>query len=161
MYEKGFLDRCCLWDIWIQREWIWIGREQIWERKRNIGKNLQNPTHRRIVFCYVSRIFAYFILTHIDLYFIFSHRVLVIIVPHRAHEDAHLIRLNFVSCPWQFLLFCCNAQADYFISILSLKKLCFHLASLTICLFCFNARKVKLYFIVSHRLLLVFYFQSH
>ncbi len=28
------LDRCCLRDIWIQREWIWIGQDQIWERKR-------------------------------------------------------------------------------------------------------------------------------
>ncbi len=34
VYEKGFLDHCCLCDIWIQREWIWIGWEQIWERKR-------------------------------------------------------------------------------------------------------------------------------
>ncbi len=34
VYEKGFLDRCCLCNIWIQREWIWIGWEQIWERKR-------------------------------------------------------------------------------------------------------------------------------
>ena len=35
VYENWFFDRCCLWDIWIQRESIWIGQEQIWERKRN------------------------------------------------------------------------------------------------------------------------------
>ncbi len=61
-------------------------------------KNLQNPTHSGIVFCYVSRIFTYFILTHVDLYFIFSHRFSVIIVSHCAHEYAHLICLIFVSC---------------------------------------------------------------
>ncbi len=68
-------------------------------------KKLQNPTHRGIIFCYVSWIFAYFILTHVDLYFIFSHRFLVIIVLHHTHEDAHLIRHIFVSCHWLFLLF--------------------------------------------------------
>jgi hypothetical protein len=61
-------------------------------------KNLHNPTHKEIVFCYVSRIFAYFILPHVVLYFIFSSRFSVIIVSHHAHEDAHLICLNFVSC---------------------------------------------------------------
>jgi hypothetical protein len=35
VYENWFLDCCCLWDIWIQRESIWIGQEQIWERTRN------------------------------------------------------------------------------------------------------------------------------
>ena len=51
-----------------------------------------------IVFCYVSQIFAYFILPHVVLYFIFSRRFLVIIVSRRAHKDAHRICLNFVSC---------------------------------------------------------------
>jgi hypothetical protein len=68
------------------------------KQRNDFRKNLQNLTHRGIVFCYVSRIFAYFILFDVDLYFIFSHRFLVIIVSHCANKVAHLIRLIFVSC---------------------------------------------------------------
>ncbi len=36
-------------------------------------KNLQNAAYPEIVFCYITRKFAYFILPHIVLYFIFRH----------------------------------------------------------------------------------------
>ncbi len=94
-----------------------------WERY-DFRKNLQNPTHKEIVFCYVSRIFAYFILPHVVLYFIFSCHFLVIIVLHRAHKDAHLICLNFVSCHVNYYLFYFNAPAGYYILIFGTKKLC-------------------------------------
>ncbi len=84
---------------------------------------MQNPTHKEIIFCYVSQIFAYFILPHVVLYFIFSRRFLVIIVSHRTHKDAHLICLNFVSCHVHYYLFYFNAPADYYILMFGTKTL--------------------------------------
>ncbi len=57
VYEKGFLDCCCLCDVWIQREWIWIGREQIWDRKRKNTFSLWRESlnslviYRKVNFC--------------------------------------------------------------------------------------------------------------
>ena len=119
-------------------------------------KNLQNPTHEEIVFCYVSRIFAYFILPHVVLYFIFSRRFSVIIVSHRAHEDSHLICLNFVSCHVHYYLFYFNAPADYYFNFWHEKTMYFHFTAHFIGLFYFNALVVKLYFIFIHKLSIVF-----
>ncbi len=92
--------KMCSHQFWTQflRFGILSRHRFFWFHESEKRKNLQNPTHKEIVFCYVSRICAYFILPYVVLYFIFSRRFLVIIVSHRAHEDANLICLNFVSC---------------------------------------------------------------
>ncbi len=82
-------------------------------------KNLQNAAYPEIVFCYIAQKFAYFILPHIVLYFIFRHDFFVGIVLQHAHKDAHLFCLHFFSCHVFCLLFCFNAQADYYILILA------------------------------------------
>jgi hypothetical protein len=76
---------------------------------------------------------SYFVMSHeyspilycltLFLYFIFSRRFSVIIVLHRAHEDAHLICVNFVSCHVHYYLFYFKAPADYYILIFGAKKL--------------------------------------
>jgi hypothetical protein len=80
-----------------------------------LRKNMQNATYPEIVFCYIAQKFAYFILPHFVLYFIFRHVFSVGIVSQHAHEDAHLFCLYFFSCHVLCLLFCFNAQADYYI----------------------------------------------
>ncbi len=62
-----------------------------------IGKTCKTP-HIEELYFVMSHKYLPILLTHVDLYFIFSHRFSVIIVSHRAHEDAHLIGLIFVSC---------------------------------------------------------------
>jgi hypothetical protein len=123
-------------------------------------KNLQNVAYPEIVFCYIARKFAYFILPHIVLYFIFRHGFFFGIVSQRAHKGAHLFCLYFFSWRILCLLFCFNTQADYYILIILAQKKNFHFTAPSKGLFCFNALVIKLYFIVSHHVSLVFYFQS-
>jgi hypothetical protein len=85
-------------------------------------KNLQNTAYPEILFCYIARIFAYFILPHIVLNFIFCCSFLVTIVSHRAHKDAHLFCLNFFSCHVHYYLFYFKPPADYHILILAHKN---------------------------------------
>jgi hypothetical protein len=120
------------------------------------GENLQDAAYPEIIFCYIAQKFAYFILPHIVLYFIFRHGFFVGIVLQRAHEDAHLFCLYFFSCHVLCLLFCFNAQADYYFNF-GTKKKDFHFTAPSKGLFCFNALVVKLYFIVSHHVSLVFF----
>ncbi len=90
--------------------------------RKKLRENLQNAAYPEIVFCYIARKFAYFILPHIVLYFIFCHVFFVRIVSQRAHKDAHLFCLYFFSCHILCLLFCFNAQADYYKKRLSFYR---------------------------------------
>jgi hypothetical protein len=83
------------------------------------------------------------------------------IVSQRAHKDAHLFCFYFLFCHVLCFLFCFNAQAEYCILILAQKSKVLSFYRTFKRLFCFNALVRKLYFIVSHHISLVFYFQSH
>ncbi len=122
-------------------------------------KNLPNAAYPEIVFCYIAWKFAYLYCRTLFC-ILFSVTVFVRIVLQRAHEDAHLFFLYFFSCHVLCFLFCFNAQADYYILILARKKNDFHFTAPSKGLFCFNARVIKLYFIVSHYISLVFYLKS-
>jgi hypothetical protein len=116
---------------------FWLQKQSAQLKK--LWKNLQNAAYPEIVFCYIPQKFAYFILPHIVLYFIFCHGFFVGIVSQRAHKVTNLFRLYFFSCHVLCLLFCFNAQADYYILILAWKKKDFHFTAPSKGLFCFNA----------------------
>ncbi len=86
-------------------------------------KNLQNTAYPEIVFCYIARIFAYFILSHIVLYFTFRCGFLVTIVLHRAHKDAHLFCFYFFPVTYTTTYFILTHQLIIIFNFAT-KKLC-------------------------------------